>query len=155
MSEIEYNSSDEMVFDEIKPKLQPVRIGKVKYALKPADAGVAITFRNAQMAAIRFKGNSIANFTPEKLEGVADLEAILVQMCLFQVTTNNNNEENLRPVSDRFVRALPPKTLHTLFIRAKEISDLLEEEQTVEALKSTREKIDKQIESLEKDTVGN
>lgn len=94
-----------------------VEIGKDKFILREANGDVAVKFRNARLACYVYTDQGIL----KGIEGMANLEPMLVAGCLFKVTPSGE-----RPVTEDEVRALPARVQKKLFARAKAISDLTE-----------------------------
>jgi len=108
----------ELNFDDLTPIEIPVRIQGKNYVLREASGDAACRYRNAVLAC--------AQLTPEgkavSVRNLADVEPLLVSLCLF--------DEKGNPVSVNQVRKWPARVVKALYEKAKEISDLdLEEPQ--------------------------
>lgn len=95
-----------------------VQIGSDKYVLREASGDAARRFRNAQIACYKYDDKGVL----KSVEGIADLEPLLVSLCLFKVV--DGKEE---PVTEEFVRGLTARRSKDLFRRVKAISDLAED----------------------------
>ena len=120
-----------------------------QYVLREASEDVAKRFRNRTMAGA--KVDSDGNIT-RSLDGMADLEPLLVAGCLFK--KNPKQKDNGGPVfdvpvSDAEVGRMPARFVRKLFVRAKEISGI-DERETVEGLReqiaNLQVKLDKLLE---------
>jgi hypothetical protein len=107
--------------DIAKRTTQPFKLGAdgKEYVLQEASADDAIRWRNAMMKAARFGQDG--KLLPG--EGLADTEALLVQLCLREKT-----DSGWGPVSLGFVRGLPARALKKLHEKVVEISDMREGE---------------------------
>lgn len=88
---------------------------KKKYVLREATGAVAAKYRNACMACMKLTpdGKSAG------IQGLADVEPLLVSMCLFT--------EEGSSVELSLIKAWPAKVVKKLFETAQEISDLKEQ----------------------------
>ena len=109
-----------MTFDDndLAPREVQVKIRGEDYVLREADAFAAIRFRNAAVAGMRMKDGKVVG-----VEGIANLESLLLSMCLFKVE-QKNGERVLAKVTEGFVLKLPSRISKQLFEQAKKISEL-------------------------------
>lgn len=114
-----------MDFD-ISLKEVPVTINKEAYVLVEASEDSACKYRNASMKTMTFTDGKVTGMV-----GGADLEPLLVHLCLFQGD---------KAVPLHKIRSWPARVVKALFEKAKEISDLNED---------TVEGIDKEIATLQ------
>lgn len=96
----------------------PVRIEGQDYTLREASGDAACKYRNALIHGTVLGPNG----KPQKLRNVADTEPLLVSLCLFDA-----NGKNVPPER---VRIWPSRIQAKLFNKAKEISDLDQQEET-------------------------
>ena len=108
---------NEFDFSALIPVVIPVRYGERDFVLKEADGEAAATYRNAAMKAARFVDGKVTN-----IEGLADVEALLVSLCLFEVKPDGSHGR----LALGFVKSLPARMLKKLYEKAMEISDLNE-----------------------------
>lgn len=102
-----------MNFD-LTPREVPVTIGKEQYLLVEATEDVACKFRNASLNNMKVDDGKIVG-----MSGVADVEPLLVSMCLLKNVGNS-----MVPVDISTVRAWPSRIVKKLFETIKEISEL-------------------------------
>jgi len=132
----EDNNDGTLVFD-LKRIIIPIRITEKdgtlrKYELKEATSDVATHWRNSIINKTKIQDGKAVG-----LSNVADSEPLLVSMCLFRAEGKKDN------VKLEEVRSWPSRIVKSLFEKAKEISDLDEDEDdNVEAM-------EKQIEELQ------
>jgi len=124
----------EMNFDSLELIKVPVTVKGVKYILQEASAGAGRDYRNAQMKTFKIADGKMVG-----MENTADLDLILVSLCLFKVMETH---DTLEPMPLIAIQGWPDKVIKGLAARAKEISDL-EDKDTVET-------IDKKIVDLKK-----
>ncbi len=114
-----------------------VTIGAVKYILREASGKAACLYRNAMFShtALGPEGN------PVSFKGMADIEPLLVSLCLFRAEGNV-------PITIEAVREWPSRILTSLYDKAKEISNLAEDEDTTESLIKEQKALDKRKKAL-------
>ncbi len=120
------NPTLELDFDDLEPISIPIKIRGKRYILKEASANDARKWRNAIFAQTRMHDGKISG-----LGNVADSEALLVSLCLYEVKpyapeTGYKPEEI--PVPLKTVLEWPNKLVKPLFTHARRISDLEEKE---------------------------
>jgi hypothetical protein len=76
-----------------------------------------------------------------RVKGLADLEPMLVSLCLF--------DEQGKPVPAAFVREWPSRVIKAIYDECKRISQLDEAAETADDLKKQRDELDKRIAKLE------
>lgn len=146
-----------MDFPDLEPVMVPVVIGKPKkldadgnplptHWLREVDEGGAVKYQNMSMKAARFSDEGKVN----SVDGAADVEPLLVQLCLFEADIDGKPQFNkdgklIGAVAKGYVDALPARIVKPLFERAVEISGL--------AVKETLVTIDKKIADLTKKRV--
>ena len=104
-------------FETFELQTEPVYIGDAVYTLKEASIGAATKYRNALLdcATIGPDGK------PSKFSGMADVEPLLVSLCLF--------DSEGSPVPLDAINRWPSRIVKQLFDRVKDISDLDETEE--------------------------
>lgn len=111
--------------------------GKKEYVLCEASEPAAARYQNAQMKATKMiesaDGSRIGT-----IDGISDTEALLVSLCLFEVT----GEGGRKTVDLITIKNLPHRVCKQLFQKAEEISGLASEE--------TKEQITSKIKALQK-----
>jgi hypothetical protein len=136
MSEIENAElTEEFTFD-LTPIEIKVKVGERHYILREATGEAARTYRN-QMTDCLTLGDS---GKPRKVSGIASLEPLLVSLCLF------DQAGNLVPES--ILIKWPARILRKLYDKAKLISLIDDEDETVESLTKERDKLDKKLKEL-------
>lgn len=111
------DAREPMVFEDLALIEVPVTVGSQQYILREANGDAACKFQNARVA--RYEYNEEGKLV--KLRDTADLEPILVSLCLFM-------QDGTTPVSEVTIRSWPGKIQNKLYDRAKEISGLNETE---------------------------
>ncbi len=140
-------TTNEMNFDDITPVEIPVSIAGEKYVLCEATGEAGRQFNNARTRGIKFGVEG----KPNSIEGVANVEPLLVSLCLFKILA----EGMRKPVSVSVISAWPYRVMKRLFDKAKEISDLEEKEEDLEELQKQRAEIDKKIADIGEDAAKN
>lgn len=115
---------DDIVLD-LEPKSVRVTLAGEPYLLREASEDAACRFHNAAMRAAKMSDGKVTG-----VDGVADSEPILVAGCLFKLVKVKGRDVE-QPVSLQFVRDLPARVVKPLFERAKRISGLDEEPESV------------------------
>lgn len=90
----------------------PYRIGGNDYVLKEADGEATCAYRNAVFKATELGPDG----TPVRIRNMADVEPLLVSLCLF-------NEDGRR-IDQNFIRKWPNRIQKALYDKVKEISQL-------------------------------
>ena len=118
--------TETLIFNDLTPIEIPVSIEGVEYTLREASGDAACKYRNAMMACMQ-----LADGKPVSLRGLADVEPLLVSLCLFVTETNK-----LVPL--HVIKTWPSRVITPLFEKAKEISELGEgaNEPSEEAVKN-------------------
>ena len=101
-----------------------VTVGDKQYTLREATGDAACRYRNALLKCTELGPEG----KPVRVIGMADVEPLLVSLCLF-------NEQN-KPVHVNTVRSWPARIQKALFEKTKEISNLDDEEEDEEAVKN-------------------
>jgi hypothetical protein len=135
----------DLVFD-LEPKEIPVRVGDQDFVLKEASGEAAVRYQNASLASMTMVDGKVS-----KVAGMASTQPLLVSLCLFSRGVDGID----RPVPEKTVRGWPARVQRDLFAKAKEISELEEGEDTVEALEKQRAEIDRKIAALQEDAAKN
>jgi hypothetical protein len=130
-------------FDDLSLIEVPVSIEGKKYTLREASGGAAIQYRNAMLASTKLGPGG----TVTSVSGMANIEPLLVSLCLF--------DEKGKRVSEATIKNWPSRVLKTLFDRAKEISELDEDGGDLESLNKQKDEIEEKIAQIESDSVGN
>ncbi len=146
-----------LIFDDLTPREEAVKIGKDWYLLREASEWAACAYRNEGMKGARFEDGKLRS-----VDGVANVEPLLVHLCLFFAVgdppdgTNGSNgtlKVAMEPtrgdplnVPLKTVRSWPSRIVKPLFDRAKQLSEL-EEDESEEFIK---EQIKVYTEKLEK-----
>ena len=123
-----------MSFDSLDLIRVPVKIAGTAYVLQEATAGAARDYRNEQMKKFKISDGKMTG-----MEGAADLDLILVSLCLFQEMSTPGVYQ---PVPLIKVQEWPDRVVKALATKAKDISDLED--------KDTLETVDTKIADLQK-----
>lgn len=121
-------------FDEmdLAPKEVPITFQGKNYILIEASEEAAVKYRNASMKAMRMEDGKLV-----RIEGIADVEPLLVSLCL--VTA-----EGRAPISEKVIRGWPARVVKQLFDRCMEMNPDIREKPP------TKESLDDQIQKLQK-----
>lgn len=114
--------SEEFDYD-ITPQEIPVTVGGKKYVLREATGDAACRYRNALLKSTKLGPEG----KPSHIDGMADVEPLLVSLCLYEKTDPE------RLVALHLVRSWPSRIQKALFAKVKEISEL-DERDTAETL---------------------
>ena len=101
-----------MITDDLTPQTEPVKLSGKDYSLREASGDAATKFANARLNCIKLGPDG----KPQTVRGIADVEPLLVSLCLFDETGKN--------VPEATVRSWPARVQKVLFERAKEMSHL-------------------------------
>lgn len=124
------NAEEVMIFDDITPTEIPVKIGDQQYTLKEATGEIQVKYQNAASACTRL--DSRGKF--RGVEGIGDLEPLLVSLCLF-----NGDGKNV-PIET--IKGWRGSIQKKLFDKAKQISGM-------EDIATTRKEITEKIAELQ------
>jgi hypothetical protein len=107
-------SNEELILDDVEIRQVTVRLGGKVYILREADGGTARAYRNAMFkgAQVAPDGRSIVG------QNIADAELVLLNGCL--------SDPQGRRVPLNTLSTWPSRILRPLFVKAQEISDLRE-----------------------------
>lgn len=106
------------------------------YVLREASEDAAVRYRNTVMDSAEIS----AEGKPTRVRHLADIEPFLVHLCLW-------DSEGKNPTL-RKVRSWPARVVKRLYDKAREISNLAEEEDTIEALQLRRDDIEQKLAKL-------
>ncbi len=130
--------TNELDFSDLTIVELPVLVADKTYTLREATEDAARQYQNALTKCTSFVGGEFSGIKGP----VADTKSLLISLCLFR--------EDGKKVSVDTVRGWPARVVKVLFDKAKEISELGEDEETVESLKKEAVEIQKRLEKLEK-----
>lgn len=120
---------EKLVFDSLEPVTVPaMRVGNVEYVLTEASEAAASRYRNFCTQQLRFgtDGKLAA------LGNVADAQALLVSLCLWEIKEHNGAPQRL-PVPLQTIQKWPSRVVGPLFEQAKRISGIDQEtEETIQ-----------------------
>lgn len=125
---------NELQFDDLALIRLPVSIGSLKYVLREASGEVACEYRNAQLACTQIGENGKA----VSIQGIADVELLLVSRCIFRLDGDREV-----PVSISEVATWPSRVVKILYEKAREISEM--DVMSEEDLGKQREQLDQRI----------
>jgi len=136
------SDNERMDFDDLEPVKLAVGYGGKKYFLCEADTDAATKYRNSAVKAARLNDGKV-----ERIEGIGDVEPLLVSLCLrVRVTGPDQVETTGAKVDLKTVLTFPSRVTKAWFGWIKKVSDLDEnetEEGLLKLLKRTQEKLDK------------
>lgn len=116
---------DPLVFDSVDLSVVPVTIAGMEYLLREPSADIAAKYRNAaaKCAKSQFVDGRVSGMS---MDGIGDIEPLLVSMCLFERTAQHSLEDKgiLVQVSLATVRSWPSRIVKPLFDLAKRLGDL-------------------------------
>lgn len=133
--------ADEFDFNDLTPVLKVVRYMGKKYFAQEASEGAAVAYRNASLKAAKMADGKVIG-----MEGAADVEPLLVHLCLFK--TNDAGEKTIENVSLAEVRTWPSRIIRPIFDWIKEVSQLNEAE-TADGIKKQIAKLQQQLSTME------
>lgn len=123
-----------LIFDDIAPVEIPVRVGSRSYILREASEAAASQYKNAQLKAMKL-AESADGSKHSSIDGMAETEALLVSLCLFEKTENGG--ERTVPILE--IKKLPHRIIKPLFEKAEAISGLQNKETKEEIVKKIKE----------------
>lgn len=88
---------------DLKIREVPVALGEANYVLREASEDAAVTYRNASMSKAKVADGKVIG-----VAGIADVEPLLVGLCLFASGSDT-------PVGEEFVRRLPSRVVKPLY----------------------------------------
>lgn len=127
-------------FDDLTPIEVKVPIGGKNYTLREGSGGAIKRYSNAKLSKMTLKDGK-----PVSLNGMADTEAFLVSLCLF--------DEDGRNVSVETIEAWPNRVKEWLFDTAKKISKL-DQDKSLPTLLKERDEITEEIEKLQAEALA-
>jgi hypothetical protein len=110
---------EELNFEDLTPIEVHIKLGKEQYVLREATGDAACRYRNAMLKCSRMSGDGRVT----TVEGLADVEPLLVSLCLFRVVTMNGSS-TFQPADETTIRSWPSRIVKQLFEKCKEISSL-------------------------------
>lgn len=133
-----------MDFDDLKPIEVSVKVKGKRYVLRQASAEAKAQFDNAKLRATKLEDGKLVS-----LAGMADVEPLLVSLCLFNADTDgrlpltaDGDPDLTKLVPLKTVKLWDARIVADLFDRSKAISGLVDKE--------TIESVTKQIDDLMK-----
>ena len=145
MPVVQATTTDGFDFFDLSVREVPVGILGKRYLLREASEGAAARYRNAMLKATKLGPDG----KPISLDGMADAAPLLVSLCLFEVYEHQGVSKD-RPVLLSTVVSWPSRVVKPLFEKAKEISEL-DEDETEETLKAKVDLYQHRLEQLEKE----
>ena len=118
----------------------PVTIGGEKYVVREANGAGAVQYRNHQLKCTKLDPET---GKPISVEGMASGVPLLVSLCLFKVKPDGSTES--RPVSYATVIGWPHRIQKGIVEIAKSISEIEEEDETLDGLIKQRDELDAKI----------
>ncbi len=132
---------DEIDLTSLVPIRKVVTINGIKYLLCEADGEAVRMYKNLSMRAARYNEEGKL----QSIEGLADVETQLVGDCLF---TMNSNREPDKKVGLAFAKKMGNRILKPMFEFVKKVSEIDEEQETIEFLEKRIESDTKKIKKL-------
>jgi len=118
------------------------------YVLREASGDTVAKFNNARARCAKYQDGGLAG-----VEGLGDLEPMLVSMCMFEDKGDGTPDPH-KPIKGNLLRAWPGPIVKALFDKAAEISEL-DSDKDLSSLRKQRDAIDKQIKQIEEDQAKN
>lgn len=143
----------ELNFDDLSLIEVPVTIAGKKYVLREASEATAAAYRNASIAGAKMEDGRVSEL-PRNLGG---LQSLLVSQCLFPyvvVDSEVGSTISSIPVARSLINGWPSRIVKPLFEKAKEISEL-DEDESLEALIKQRNRLNERIVNLEGEPAKN
>lgn len=122
----------EIRFDSLDPIEEVVHLGGREYRLRETSGDASVKFDNAKMACYEYHEVSDGSMKLKSIRNLADLEPLLVSLCLVDDAGN--------PVPESTIRGWPSKVQETLYQRIRVLSGLSEQ---------SPESIERQISQLQ------
>lgn len=119
----------------------------LKCVLREASEDAAAKYTNALVKCTKLAGGK-----PSAMEGIGDLEPLLLSSCLF--TVDDDPTKNNKPVPSSVLRLCPARAIKKLYAKCKEISELGEND-TVESLEKQIALFTKKLAKLKAESVPN
>lgn len=139
----------EMDFADLSLIEIPVTVGDKKYILREASEDSACKYRNAMLRCTKLGPEG----KPASVHGIADVEPLLVSMCLFEALPDGSGFKNSCTRVET-VRSWPSRIVKQLFEKTKEISDLDEEDEDKESLEKQKKEVEEKLAKLEEDNAA-
>ena len=137
-------SSSELVhdFDDLSPQDYHFSFKKNRYVLREPSEAAAVAYTKGRMVGVEMVHNQDDEVrTLRSMQAVADVEPLLVSMCLFT--------EGGDPVSLATVKQWPSRVVRPLFEKAKEMGQLDDDPKAdMESLQKQVDKLQKRMEKL-------
>jgi hypothetical protein len=124
---------DSLRFEDITPIEVPVHIHGVDYVLRETSGEAAVKYNDARLACNEYQDGKLV-----RVHGLADLEPLLVSLCLF------TQEGSL--VSKTTILGWPARVQKALYDKAREISGMNE---TPQSLRKQIELLQRQLTEVE------
>ena len=110
--------TDSLDFNDLTPIEIPVSVAGKSFILREADGDTATKYSNTLTSSFTLGLDG----KPSKIGNIADIEPLLVSLCLFPV--DNNGNVSPQHVKESVVRKWPARILKEIYAKAKEISEL-------------------------------
>lgn len=124
--------------DSLKPFEMPFTWDKTDYVVREASEGAALEYRQKYAKAL--KTGKDGDIVSMDLGAIAETESFLVAKCLFKMAKNGTDQVNPHPNE---LRAWPRKVVKRLHKLIMKVSEIRDDDDTIE-------QIDQQIEELQK-----
>lgn len=139
----------ELNFDDLTPIEVPVKYDGKDYVLCEADEEAAAVFRNGSIRGAPVDDGEVVGLPTD----LGSQQSLLVSRCLHH--TDSSGEKTTQLVDQRVLRKWPSRVIKPIFEKAKEISELGEDDDTMENLLKERGRIDKRILKLKENAAKN
>jgi hypothetical protein len=114
-NEFDFDEADRL--DKTPKQIDGIFWRGQEYVLRRCNEDAAVRFTNARMRALHFDDDKLVG-----LRGGADVEPLLVSMCLFKVHRREDGNVAWEPVSEKHLRQFwPPHYVAKLYAKAKEV----------------------------------
>lgn len=142
--------SQEMNFDDLQPIEVPIKFRNRSFGLREASGDTAVKYRNAMLESTKLGPDG----KPTSVKGMANIEPLLVSMCLIEYIADKEGKVRERPVNEATIRAWPNRILKPLYDKAREISALKEDDETEDALIKQISELQKKLDIVRKANGG-
>ena len=125
----------------------PVKIGDKECVLREASEDAARQYQNALTRHTSIEDGKVRGI----MGPIADTQSLFVSLCMFE----SSDDGKERRVDVKEVRKWPARVVKKLFDKAKEISEIGEDGDTIESLEKQIAELQERLDDLRGDELGN
>ncbi len=133
--------ADEFDFSDLKTAEKVLKYKGETYVVTEASTAAAVAYRNASLKCAKLSDGKVIG-----MDGAADLEPLLVNLCTFK--TNPAGERTMENVPITTIRSWPARIIKPVFEWIKEVSELSDNE-TPDDLRKQIAKLQEKLDKLE------